>query len=642
MRHRLATLLATSVLGAATPGLAQDFGGYAYDTIRDLAFDFPGRYTGSTVFPSATDYIEDRLSLDGAILSRQDFTTLRGPSQNVLAVMPGRSDRFIVVGAHFDTAGTFPDLQGVDDNASGAALLTELAGHMAGLETETGLVFNAFGAEEIGLLGSRHYVDTLTAGQRENIAGMINIDSLITGDHMYAHAGTNYLENPALKSLWRQAHAIAEQAGIDLRSNPGLNPHYPVDTGCCSDGAAFEGLDIPVLWLESTNWELGDLDGYTQTGNPAIPGGATWHTPELDRWDVLTGAFGEDRIPDRLHDYALVVTRLLVQATGADLIASARSAAATGAALTDLAARQQADLARRGTAAARARLDAPGEAGRFTPTVTVQGLARPGDNGDLGTEGGSRVSAEIGGFWQVDPTLGIGGRLAYQHDGDDLDDGGKVSAKGAAVGLDLALRRDAAWVVAGFSYAKSSLEADRGLALVSGLGVEILSRDFDLDSDAHTLGATVMGGYDFGTTSLRYGPVAGLDYARTRIGAASEGADRLAARYEGQDFESLELQLGGQVSHALAVQGRDVTLSGHAVWVRELADGRPEAITVTDSSGTARRIGIAGADDSFGRIGVEARMQLSPEATGWLSLDGRLGHDAGAQTALGAGLTMRF
>ena len=642
MQYRLATSLATSALIAATPGLAQDFGDYGYDTIRDLVFDYPGRYTGSTVFPRATDYMEERLSFDGAVTSRQTFGTESGPSQNVLATMPGRTDRFIVVGAHFDTAGTFPDLQGVDDNASGAALLTELAGHMAGLETETGLVFNAFGAEEIGLVGSRHYVDTLTDAQRRNIAGMINIDSLITGDHMYAHAGTNYLANPALKSLWRQVHAIADEAGIDLRSNPGLNPHYPIDTGCCSDGASFEGLDIPVLWLESTNWELGDLDGYTQTDNPAIPGGATWHNPDLDRWDVLTGAFGEDRIPGRLHDYALIMTRLLVQATGADLIASARSAAATGGALTNLAARQQDDLTRQGIAAARARLDAPGEVGRFTPNVTVQGLARPGDTGDLGTEGGSRISAEIGGFWQVDPTLSIGGRLAYQHDGDDLEDGGDVSARGGAIGLDMAMRRDAAWAVAEISYAKSSLEANRRFTLISGLGAEILSRDFDSDSKAYTLGAAVVGGYDFGTGSLRYGPVVGLDYARTRIGSASEGSDRLAVRYEGQDFESLELQLGGQVSQTLAVQGRDVTLSGYALWVRELADGQPETITVTDSTGTVRRIGIAGADDSFGRIGVWAQMQLSPAAFGWLSLDGRVGHDAGAETALGAGVAMRF
>lgn len=366
-------ILATTALIAA-PAAAQDFGQYGYQTMRDLALSYPGRFTGApetgTTFFAASDYMADRLSRAGAVRV-QDFTSTRGPSQNLILSMPGTDGRTLVVGAHFDTAGTSPDLQGVDDNASGAGVLTELAAHMGGMELSTGLEFVAFGAEEIGLQGARHYVDTLDDAQRANLAGMINIDSLITGDFMYGHAGVNYLDNSDLLSLRNRAHEIARELGIDLRSNPGLNPAYPILTGCCSDAAVFEQFDIPILWLEATNWEIGDLDGYDQTTNPAIPGGRTWHDAELDSWDFLREALGEERFEQRTRDYARILTRLLAEETGADLIASARDAGLTAAQIADLALRQDADLSALSMRAARDRLDADLPMGRIVSDVAV-------------------------------------------------------------------------------------------------------------------------------------------------------------------------------------------------------------------------------------------------------------------------------
>lgn len=644
MRLTLAAALAATTTLALGPLHAQEFGDYGYDTIRSLAFDYAGRYTGSEKFEAASDYMTSRLGYGGGTVTRQNFTSTGGPSHNLLREIEGRSGKFIVVGAHFDTAGTFDNLQGVDDNASGAALLTELAAHMSGMEMETGIVFNAFGAEEIGLQGSRYYVENLTADQRANIAGMVNIDSLITGDHMYAHAGTNYLTNAELKSYWTRIHAIADELDIDLRSNPGKNEHYPVDTGCCSDGASFEGLDIPVLWLEATNWDLGDLDGYTQTDNPAIPGGSTWHTPDLDRWDVLTDAFGQERIPGRLYDYALLMTRLLVEETGADLIASAQNAGVTASQLADLTTTQQDDASAYRLRSARDRLQMPGEIGRFTPLISVEGLSRAGGTSDLGTDRGGALAAHVGGFWQQSEELSFGTMLSYQHSGNDLDAGGDLSSKALTAAVDVAWQRDATWAVAAISYGKTDLLGDRDFTMTSGLGVEILRRNFDVDTDSHSLGASIHGGYQMGASGgLNYGPVVGLDYRSTRIAAFSEGgSDRRRISYAEQDFDSLELQLGGQVSQHVQFGAYPITLAGQASYVRELADGRPTSATVTDSAGNSSKIGMTGADDSFGRIGLSAQMQLSPQAVGWVSLDGRVGHNAGSQTALGAGLGMRF
>lgn len=641
---RIAAVLAAGAAVVAAPLHAQSFGDYAHDSLVGLALDYPGRHTGSPVFQQASDFMAGRLDFGGNAVVRQDFDTSRGPSHNLLVTMPGASDDFIVVGAHFDTAGSFPDLQGVDDNGSGAAVLTELAGHMSGLETETGLVFAGFGAEEIGLVGSRHYAETLTEAERENLAGMINIDSLITGDFMYAHAGSNYLDNPQLKSFWTRIHGIAEELGIDLRSNPGLNPDYPVDTGCCSDGASFEGFDIPVLWLESTNWEIGDLDGYQQTENPAIPGGATWHDPETDNWDFLEAALGEERIPQRLQDYSLLLTRLLVELTGADLIASAREAGATGYRMSDLLTRHTGDLRDLALRGAAGRLDAPAEIGRLAPVLTVEGALRPEGSDHLGQDDGASARILLGGAWQMSETLSLGGTLAYGRSKDDLTGGGDLTAKGAAVGLDLAWRSDAFWGIAGLGWGKTSLEGGRDFVLMSGLDVEILRRHLSVDSDAYTLGAGFEAGYDLETADgLRFGPVLGFDYARHRIKGFTEGGDpRLGMTLAGQRFESAEIAIGGRLSKTATLGATPVTFSARAAFVHELADGLPERLVVTDSAGTAREIAFGETDKNFGRLGASAEFQLSPMALGWVSVSGRVGHDAGSQAAVGAGMSIRF
>ena len=640
---RTALAACTALMAVQAPAQAQDYGQYAFETMRELALTYPGRFTGApgtgTTFFAAADYMAGRLGT-GAV--RQEFTSTRGPSQNVIVTMPGETDRFIVVGAHFDTAGTSPDLQGVDDNASGAGLLTELAAHMSGMETQTGLVFNAFGAEEIGLQGARHYVDTLNATQRANLAGMINIDSLITGDFMYGHAGSNYLANPDNLAFWSRAHAIADELGIDLRSNPGLNPDYPILTGCCSDAAAFEGFDIPILWLEATNWQIGDLDGYDQTTNPAIPGGRTWHNPVTDNWDFLREALGEDRFEQRMRDYARLMTRFLTEETGADLVAAAQDAGQTAAQIADLAGRQHDQLSALSMNAAGSRLDAPGAIGQFVPTVTIEGSLTPSGSSAFGSDGSGALAARVGGGWQLDETLGFGGHLAYARSGDDLDQG-DIEAKGYQIALDAAYRQGADWAVGAVSWGKSDLSGTRDFTLRSGLGETIVQRDFDWQTNAYTLGARVQAGRDFQTaTGVTFGPTLGLDYRRTRIGAFGEGSDRRAIAYDSQSVESFEISLGARAATDVQLAGRPVTLAATGALIHDLAEGAPAQIRVTDSQGTARTLGLAGRDRNFARVGLSARTAISALADGWVSVESRLGHDAGSQATVGAGLGLRF
>lgn len=101
--------------------------------------------------------------------------------RNVVAILPGISDHqgAIVLSAHYDSrAGDVNDgashAPGADDNASGVALLLELARLMSTRSWNQTLIFAAFAAEEQGTFGSRHYVQDMMLDGRSFDAAINN------------------------------------------------------------------------------------------------------------------------------------------------------------------------------------------------------------------------------------------------------------------------------------------------------------------------------------------------------------------------------------------------------------------------------------------------------------------------------------
>ncbi|WP_157610284.1 M20/M25/M40 family metallo-hydrolase [Spirillospora albida] len=95
---------------------------------------------------------------------------------NVLAERQGGSGPVILAGAHLDSA---PGSPGVNDNASGAAALLAVAQRLTAVGPLRRTVrFAWWGAEEVGLRGSRHHVAELGAQARRTIALSLNFDML--------------------------------------------------------------------------------------------------------------------------------------------------------------------------------------------------------------------------------------------------------------------------------------------------------------------------------------------------------------------------------------------------------------------------------------------------------------------------------
>jgi aminopeptidase YwaD len=105
-------------------------------------------------------------------------------TQNVIGVIKGKKKKkHIVVTAHYDHLGKMGNatFNGANDNASGVASMLYLAQHFAKKKPKHSMVFIAFGAEEVGLLGSEYYVKN-PAFPLKQIKFLINLDLNGTGE----------------------------------------------------------------------------------------------------------------------------------------------------------------------------------------------------------------------------------------------------------------------------------------------------------------------------------------------------------------------------------------------------------------------------------------------------------------------------
>jgi aminopeptidase YwaD len=154
------------------------------------------------------------------------------PARNVIATKPGTADdgRVVVLGAHFDTV---PDVEGANDNGSGTATILTIAAEIADRSYPFKVLFVAFGAEELGLLGSRHFVDALSREERRMIVAMLNFDALGTG--------------PVIGVLGsaRLADTVADAADAEGLT---MERRGPIQGGA-SDHALFIDASIPAVAL---------------------------------------------------------------------------------------------------------------------------------------------------------------------------------------------------------------------------------------------------------------------------------------------------------------------------------------------------------------------------------------------------------
>ena len=242
-----------------------------------------GRQTGTEGEVKAAEYIAKRmkeLGLSGkgtngyfqefSFLPKTDphkeveFTTNQDGTitgRNVIGYIDNQAENTVIIGAHYDHLGyggegsLYRDSikavhNGADDNASGTAVMIDLARKLRGQNTNNNYLFMAFSGEEMGLLGSNYFVKNPTINTKA-VSYMINMDMVgrLKQDSTLAVYGTG------TSPVFKQVISAHNDKFKLVENESGVGP---------SDHTSFYLADIPVL-----HFFTGQHEDYHKPGDDA-------------------------------------------------------------------------------------------------------------------------------------------------------------------------------------------------------------------------------------------------------------------------------------------------------------------------------------------------------------------------------------
>lgn len=194
--------------------------------------------------------------------------------------------QIVIVGAHHDSV---PGSPGANDDASGTGVMLELARVLGNTPVTTEVRFVAFGAEEVGLLGSRHYASQMSEDEVERTVAMFQLDMVGSRDAGRLTMFTVDGEQNTVTDLVASAGQRVSQEGIPAFSMLGRSDHVP-----------FYQLGIPAAlfihtplepWYHTPNDTIDKIDMAKVEDVAHIIGAAVHHavrkeTPALVRSQV--------------------------------------------------------------------------------------------------------------------------------------------------------------------------------------------------------------------------------------------------------------------------------------------------------------------------------------------------------------------
>ena len=206
--------------------------------VRALARGIGPRVRAKPAEWRASRYIARKFRIFGYKTKVQKFSVDGGTSRNVVAWWPEANKYGMVVGGHMDTVRRSP---GANDNASGVAVLLEMARISANRGPTRHVRFVAFGAEEYGTNGQHHngsqvYVNRLGTKGRKRLGGMASIDMVANGRPLIA------------ATTGMAPQVVARTVHNKMRDKVAMSYRITCD---CSDNGPFERAGIPAVFLWS-------------------------------------------------------------------------------------------------------------------------------------------------------------------------------------------------------------------------------------------------------------------------------------------------------------------------------------------------------------------------------------------------------
>ncbi|MGW1965038.1 M28 family metallopeptidase [Streptomyces sp. NPDC001935] len=208
------------------------------------------RAHGRTGYKASLDYVKAKLDAAGFTTTVQQFTSGGRTGYNLIADWPGGdTGQVVMAGSHLDSVTAGP---GINDNGSGSAavLETALAVARSNYQPTKHLRFAWWGAEELGMVGSRSYVNSLTTANRSKISGYLNFDMIGSPNPGYFV----YDDDPAIEKTFKAYFTgIGVSTEIETEGD-GRSDHAPFKNAGIAVGGLFSGADYIKTSAQAAKW----------------------------------------------------------------------------------------------------------------------------------------------------------------------------------------------------------------------------------------------------------------------------------------------------------------------------------------------------------------------------------------------------
>jgi len=203
-----------------------------------------GKYWQMFSIPAMTEKIIN----NRALFRPDESDPYLSPSANILAGIPGKDpQRTLILSAHYDHLGVYQGkfYPGANDNASGVGCVLEVMRRLAaeavqGIKPRSNIVAAFWGAEEMGFLGSKHFVAKPTI-PLSDLQAVINYDTVANG-------------NQADFILWPEEDSFLSQKIIEVGKRLGARIEKVHSGGHHSDEFFFVEASVPTATMLSRQW----------------------------------------------------------------------------------------------------------------------------------------------------------------------------------------------------------------------------------------------------------------------------------------------------------------------------------------------------------------------------------------------------
>ncbi|XCM84177.1 M28 family metallopeptidase [Kitasatospora sp. HUAS MG31] len=208
------------------------------------------RAHGRAGYKASIDYVKAKLDAAGFTTSLKTFSYNGSTGYNLIADWPGGdATHVIMAGSHLDSVTGGP---GINDNGSGSAGILEvaLAVSRAGLQPTKHLRFGWWGAEEYGMVGSKNYVNSLSAADRSSIEAYLNFDMIGSPNPGYFV----YDDDTKLDNLFKDYFSGLGVATEPETEGDGRSDHAPFKNAGIPVGGLFSGADYTKTSAQAAKW----------------------------------------------------------------------------------------------------------------------------------------------------------------------------------------------------------------------------------------------------------------------------------------------------------------------------------------------------------------------------------------------------